>query len=104
MTVVLVVQATAKMLEQVAADQAEAEIVKAVVMEEERVVKVKAAETKAIADDAKADLDEALPALQAAVDSLNALNKQDINEMKSFLKPPPLVQLTMEVGLLKHTY
>jgi dynein heavy chain len=53
-------------------------------------------ETQAIADDAKADLDEALPALNAAIDSLKALNKGDIVEIKSFPKPPPLVQMTME--------
>ena len=48
-------------------------------------------------DEAKADLDQALPALNAALDSLNALNKGDIVEIKSMLKPPPLVQMTMEV-------
>ena len=36
------------------------------------------------------------PIHQAAVDSLNALNKNDITEIKSFPKPPPLVQKTME--------
>ena len=37
-----------------------------------------------------------MPALEAAVESLNALNKGDITEVKGFPKPPPLVQLTME--------
>lgn len=37
-----------------------------------------------------------LPALQAAVAALDALNKADIIEMKTFIKPPALVQLTME--------
>ena len=36
-------------------------------MEDEAVATVKAEETKAIADDAQRDLDEALPALEAAV-------------------------------------
>lgn len=36
-------------------------------MEDEAVAKVKAEETQAIADDAQRDLDEALPALEAAV-------------------------------------
>ena len=39
-------------------------------------------ETKAIAASAQADLDKAMPALDAAVKSLNALNKNDIVEMK----------------------
>ena len=36
-------------------------------MEDEAVAKVKAEETQAIADDAQRDLDEALPALEAAI-------------------------------------
>ena len=59
-------------------------------------------EIQAVADDAKADLEEAMPALNAAVDALKALNKNDITEIKSFAKPPPLVQMTMEaVCILK---
>lgn len=55
-----------------------------------------------MADDAKADLEEAMPALNSAMDSLKALNKNDITEIKSFAKPPPLVQMTMEaVCILK---
>ena len=45
------------------------------------------------AEGAKADLQEAMPALCAAIDSLKALNKQDITEIKSFPKPPSLVQV-----------
>ena len=41
--------------------------VRKVVMEDEAVAKVKAEETQAIADDAQKDLDEALPALEAAI-------------------------------------
>lgn len=91
------VQATAALLVQVAEDQERAEHVRAVVSQEESEVKTKAAHTQALADEAKADLDQALPALNAAVNSLNALNKGDIVEIKSMLKPPPLVQMTMEV-------
>ena len=40
--------------------------VRAVVVKEEAVAKKKAAETEAIKDDAQKDLDQALPALQAA--------------------------------------
>eukprot|EP00884_Botryococcus_braunii_P021122 jgi/Botrbrau1/7694/Bobra.0159s0132.1 len=89
-------KAATLLLEAVARDQAEAEKVKAQITAEEAEVSVFAAETGRLATDAKADLNEALPALTAALDSLNALNKQDIIEIKSMLKPPPLVQLTME--------
>ncbi len=37
-----------------------------------------------------------LPALEAAEKALQALNKNDIVEIKTFTKPPILVQLTME--------
>lgn len=44
-----------------------------------------------------------MPALNGAIASLKQLNKGDIVEIKSFPKPPPLVQMTMEaVCILKH--
>jgi hypothetical protein len=73
-----------------------AQLVKDVVSKEEAEVKEQTARTQEIKDDAQKDLDEALPALNSAVEALNALNKNDITEIKSFTKPPPLVQLTME--------
>ncbi|KAJ9531756.1 hypothetical protein QJQ45_021904, partial [Haematococcus lacustris] len=95
-------KATAELLTKVAADQAEAEIVKKTVAAEERDVKKMAGEIQVVADEAQADLEEALPAMNAAIDSLKALNKNDITEIKSFPKPPPLVQMTMEaVCILK---
>lgn len=51
---------------------------------------------QAIRNDALSEVQEALPALRAAEEALNALNKTDIIEMKTFPKPPALVQLTME--------
>mmetsp|Transcript_39705 Transcript_39705/g.74534 ORF Transcript_39705/g.74534 Transcript_39705/m.74534 type:complete len:1860 (+) Transcript_39705:1-5580(+) len=89
-------RATAELMVVVNKDKAEAQVVKERVAADEAAVKIQAAETKAIADDAQADLDKALPALNAAVQSLSALNKGDITEIKSFSKPPPLVQTTME--------
>ncbi len=90
-------QAATTLLEAVSRDQTEAEKVKAQIVVEEAEVSAFAIETGRLATDAKADLNEALPALTAALDSLNALNKQDIIEIKAMLKPPPLVQMTMEV-------
>merc|ERR1719395_56109 len=37
-----------------------------------------------------------MPALEKALKSLDALDKKDITEIKSFAKPPPLVMMTME--------
>lgn len=57
---------------------------------------MKAEEVKQIADEAKADLALAMPAMEAAQQALKALNKADINELKAFQKPPPLVRFVME--------
>ncbi|GFR44385.1 hypothetical protein Agub_g5605 [Astrephomene gubernaculifera] len=95
-------RATADLLVKVAADQEQAEKVKKVVAAEERDVKAMQVQTQAMADSAKADLDEALPALNAALAALKALDKNDIVEIKSFPKPPQAVQMTMEaVCILK---
>ena len=58
--------------------------------------KTKAQETQAIADSAQRDLEEAMPALEAAVKALDSLDKNDISEIKMFNKPPELVQTVME--------
>lgn len=89
-------KATAELLVTVAKDREHASKVQKVVEKDAAEVEAFQKEVQAIADDAKADLAEALPVLESAVKSLNALNKNDIVEMKSFSKPPPLVMLTME--------
>ena len=95
-------EATAKLLKVVAVDQKEAEVMAIGVNKEADAAKKTASEVQAIKDDAQADLDKALPALNAAVSALNSLNKNDITEIKSFAKPPPLVQTVMEaVCILK---
>ncbi|XP_059155726.1 dynein axonemal heavy chain 6-like isoform X2 [Physella acuta] len=87
---------TQKLMEDLVVDQEKADQVRKVVMEDEAVAKVKAEETKAIADDAQRDLDEALPALEAAIKALDSLDKNDISEIRVFSKPPELVQTVME--------
>ena len=67
-----------------------------VVGKEEKDATEKAAATKAIADDAQRDLDEALPALDAAVASLKLLKKDDITEIKALGNPPAGVRMVME--------
>ncbi|KAK7497834.1 hypothetical protein BaRGS_00010968 [Batillaria attramentaria] len=84
------------LMENLVVDQEKADAVRKVVMEDEAVAKVKAEETQAIADDAQRDLDEAMPALEAAIKALDALDKNDISEIRVFSKPPELVQTVME--------
>ena len=85
------------MIIQITADKEAAGETKEIVNGEEAAAAEKATNTKAIADDAQRDLDEALPALDAAVKCLNKLKKADIDEVKSFANPPGGVRLTMEV-------
>jgi dynein heavy chain len=66
-----------------------------VLLEEDEVART-AAETQSMKDEAQTDLDMAMPALQSSMEALGALNKQDITEIKSFVKPPALVQKTMQ--------
>lgn len=63
-------------------------------------VQAKASETQVLADDAQRDLAEALPAMESAMKSLDALNKTDIGELKVFNKPPNLVKVVMEAVCL----
>ncbi|KAL5020432.1 hypothetical protein ScPMuIL_003324 [Solemya velum] len=89
-------ESTNALMERLMVDQEKADAVRKVVMEDEAVAKVKAEETQAIADDAQRDLDEAIPALEASIKALDALDKNDIAEIRVFQKPPELVQTVME--------
>ncbi|XP_047429543.1 dynein axonemal heavy chain 2 [Mugil cephalus] len=53
-------------------------------------------ECKAMAKNAQRDLDEALPALQEAMEALESLNKKDMTEIKSYGRPPALVETVMQ--------
>ncbi|KAI8925763.1 dynein heavy chain and region D6 of dynein motor-domain-containing protein [Entophlyctis helioformis] len=89
-------QDTEALMIKIAKDQEMADGVRKVVSEEEAVVREKALQTEAIAAEAQKDLDEALPALEAAYKALDGLEKKDIAELKVFSKPPDLVLMVME--------
>lgn len=59
-------------------------------------VKVQAEEVSAVQADAQRDLDAAMPALNDAISALDALDKKDITEIKSFSKPPDVVRIVTE--------
>ncbi|KAF1380471.1 hypothetical protein PFLUV_G00164080 [Perca fluviatilis] len=50
---------------------------------------------KTLAENAQRDLDEALPALEEAMKALESLNKKDMTEIKSYGRPPTLVETVM---------
>ncbi|XP_071375886.1 dynein axonemal heavy chain 2, partial [Centroberyx affinis] len=55
---------------------------------------------KAMAENAQRDLDEALPALEEAMKALESLNKKDMTEIKSYGRPPALVETVMEAVMI----
>ncbi|KAJ8721187.1 hypothetical protein PYW07_001962 [Mythimna separata] len=55
---------------------------------------------KKLADAAMRDLASAMPALEEAIKALDALNKKDITEVKSYAKPPYKVEMVMEAVLI----
>lgn len=85
-----------KLLEKLSADNQTADTFKKRVVIDEAEATAKAVIARGIADDANKDLAVAQPALKAAEDALKAINKNDINELKSFAQPPALVQFVME--------
>ena len=76
--------------------QAEANEMKTIVQGEEKICAEQAAVAKAIADDCQEQLDEAIPALNAAQKALSTLKKNDMDEVKAMKKPPGGVRLTLE--------
>ena len=94
------------MLKQVAIDQAEADVVKEKVSAEEATLAKQSAEVKAVADDAQADLDVAMPALNNAVKALDSLTKADITEVKAFAKPVRArveLQVVLQLSVTRRT-
>ncbi|KAF5829736.1 dynein heavy chain and region D6 of dynein motor-domain-containing protein [Dunaliella salina] len=81
-------------------DKKEADETKKTVEQQEKEANVQAANAKEIADDAQRDLDEALPALDAAVASLKNLSRNDVVEVKSLGNPPSGVKLVMEAACI----
>ncbi|XP_048588102.1 dynein axonemal heavy chain 2 isoform X2 [Nematostella vectensis] len=55
---------------------------------------------RVMAENAQHDLDEAIPALQEAMKALESLNKKDMTEIKSYGRPPALVEKVMEAVMI----
>ena len=67
-------------------DTVVAEETRTAVQAEEAKALEKARVAGAIAEDAQKDLDEALPALDAALTSLKSLNKNDVTEVRALIR------------------
>ena len=77
-------------------EQDEASVVADRVSADETKVKAQQRDVAVCQADAQKDLNQALPALNAAVSALDSLDKKDITEVKGFVKPPLAVQVVME--------
>lgn len=87
---------TEKIMVTIERDTAEAEKKKEVVGADEAAANEAAAGAQAIKDDCDSDLQEAIPALNAALSALNTLKPQDITIVRSMKNPPSAVKLVME--------
>ncbi|XP_040015424.1 dynein heavy chain 1, axonemal [Xiphias gladius] len=83
-------------METIKKDTVVAEETRRSVQAEEAKASEKARFAGAIAADAQRDLDEALPALDAALTSLKSLNKNDVTEVRAMQRPPQGVKLVIE--------
>ncbi|RXN34314.1 dynein heavy chain axonemal [Labeo rohita] len=89
-------------MEKIKEDTVVAEETRVAVQAEEAKATEKARVAQAIADDAQKDLNEALPALDAALASLKSLKKNDVVEVRAMQRPPQGVKLVIEaVCILK---
>nr|XP_019941835.1 PREDICTED: dynein heavy chain 1, axonemal [Paralichthys olivaceus] len=83
-------------METIKKDTVVAEETRKSVQAEEAKASEKARIASAIAEDAQKNLDEALPALDAALTSLKSLNKNDVTEVRAMQRPPSGVKLVIE--------
>ncbi|KAJ3092439.1 Dynein heavy chain 3, axonemal [Quaeritorhiza haematococci] len=77
-------------------ESVEVEKKRALVKVDEEVANKKASEAKAIKDECEADLAQAIPALESALEALDTLKPADISTVKSMKNPPGAVKLVME--------
>nr|KAJ3423148.1 Dynein heavy chain 7, axonemal [Polyrhizophydium stewartii] len=87
---------TDQIMVQIEKESKEVQATKTIVQADEEVASKKASEAKAIKDDCEAQLAEAIPALESAVQALDTLKPADITVLKSMKSPPAGVKLVME--------
>jgi dynein heavy chain len=96
----IVVEAKTKevtiLLEQISAAQIEAAEKQQQATEQQQFLDAELIKIQAQKDEAEEALSGAMPALEAAAEALNTLEKKDITEIKSFAQPPKAVQQVCE--------
>ncbi|KAJ3181753.1 Dynein heavy chain 7, axonemal [Geranomyces variabilis] len=81
---------------QIEKESVEVAAVKTVVKADEEVATKKANEVTAVKEDCEAQLAEAIPALESALQALDTLKKSDIDLLKTMKSPPAGVKFVME--------
>jgi len=79
---------TSELMVNIEQQQKEAEVTQQQVSKEESVASQQAEEARVMKEECQANLDKALPALEAALDALKNLKKSDIVEVKNLKTPP----------------
>ncbi|XP_068615161.1 dynein axonemal heavy chain 2-like [Brachionichthys hirsutus] len=85
-----------KCLPVIAQQKTEADKQQRLVTENSEKIGAEEVECKAMADNARKDLDEAMPALEKAMEALQTLDKKDMREIKSYAHPPALVETVLQ--------
>jgi dynein heavy chain len=91
---------TAQLLVELENDQADANEKESICTADAEECEKTTRRVQLIKDDCQQDLDEALPAYEAAIAALDTLKKEHITELKSFQHPPKGVQMVMEAVCL----
>ncbi|KAL4470156.1 hypothetical protein ABPG72_009081 [Tetrahymena utriculariae] len=90
---------TDQFIQQLSIDSAEAGEKELAVSIEAEKVNEQAQEIKVISDEAQTELNKALPELQKAEEALKSINRSDIDQVRTYKKPPELVQMVLECVL-----
>lgn len=83
-------------VDKITVEKKKSDAMREIVMKDEAAAREKEVVARGIADEARKDLQVVQPIIEAAQDALKQINKNDINEIKSFTSPPALVKFVME--------
>jgi dynein heavy chain len=89
-------QETEELMQTVEESMKEADKTRTMVKKEEEKAQEKKSQAESIKKDCEEGLAKALPALHSAIAALKTLKKSDLDEIKSFSKPPDNIRLTLE--------
>lgn len=87
---------TEEIYRKLALDRGQANEKETIIAQESEAMNLEMTTLQALVADAQRDLEMAYPLLKEAQTALNALNKNDIAEIRTFNNPPPIVAMVLE--------